>query len=385
MTISYLARQELFAMLSCQRPSGSTTERRWIQRHIDTLPDCRIDNTGNRIIRIGDAPILWSSHTDTVHQQDGYQRLHEDAQHIVRAIGSNCLGADDTAGAWLMRQMVLAAIPGLYIWHRAEEIGGVGSNFIAMHTPELLDGIKAAIAFDRYGTQSIVTHQFPGLCCSHDFAQSLSSALRLPSLQPDPTGTFTDTANYAGIISECTNVSVGYEGAHTSNESLDLVWLATLLDALLTANFSHLVYKRDPEADIGWLGGGGTYEWESGYDICELCGTQYGVTWESFDSRVFQVCRRCYYDLFGDMVQSEVTSNGAYSMPVPQTGDPSSNLGITTKTRGWKARFKGLIPYARKESNEQCMISEPLKHSIESRTHKKASRFGRKKAEANAN
>ena len=351
MTISYLARQELFAMLSCRRPSGSTTERQWIKRHIDTLPECRIDNTGNRIIRIGESPILWSSHTDTVHRQDGYQTLHEDEHHVIHVSGSNCLGADDTAGAWLMRQMVLAEIPGLYVWHRAEEIGGVGSTFIATHTPELLDGIKAAIAFDRHGTQSIVTHQFKGLCCSHEFAWSLSSALCLPSLQPDPTGTFTDTANYVGIISECTNISVGYEGAHTSSESLDLVWLATLLNALLKADFSQLVFKREPQSYIGYASGG-SYDWESQYDVCELCGTTHGVTWESLDSRVFQICRKCYYDLFGDVVQSGVASNGAHSTPAPQAGNLGSSPSVSTKTKGWKARFKGLIPYVSKGSTK---------------------------------
>ena len=46
-----------------------------------------------------------------------------------------------------MREMILAGIPGLYVFHRNEESGGAGSDWIARETPWELHGIKAAIAF----------------------------------------------------------------------------------------------------------------------------------------------------------------------------------------------------------------------------------------------
>lgn len=267
----------LLAMLSYRRPAWSKTERRFIDTFLRPL-GVREDAFGNLIKTVGDAPpeILWSSHTDTVHSIGGTQRLSI-AGDKVRADGaSNCLGADCTTGVWLMVEMIRADIPGLYIFHREEEMGGVGSDNIARKTPELLIGIKAAIAFDRKGTGSVITHQAGGRCCSDAFAQSLSDVLSgLPCpLRADSGGTFTDTANYVDLVGECTNISVGYRNQHTKGEEQDLAFALALRDALLSADLSQLVYRRFPgEVDAcAWRGGRsgpsaghgafyGTYHW----------------------------------------------------------------------------------------------------------------------------
>ncbi|BCJ91816.1 hypothetical protein IZ6_25510 [Terrihabitans soli] len=167
----------LLEMLQTKRPAGSKAERRFIKRYLKPL-GCSQDGFGNLILRIGDAPVLWSSHTDTVHREGGTQ--HVVLEGVIARLAanskSNCLGADCTAGVWLMVEMIRAGVEGLYIFHREEECGGRGSRFIATRTPELLDGIKYAIAFDRYGYQSVITHQFDR-CCSDEFGVSLSKAL----------------------------------------------------------------------------------------------------------------------------------------------------------------------------------------------------------------
>lgn len=245
----------LLEMLTYRRPASSKTERRFIREHIFPL-GMSIDDAGNVYKRIGDAPVLWSCHTDTVHRaggqqlvtvQDGYAMLPKDSL-------SNCLGADDTAGVWLMREMILAERPGLYVFHRGEEIGGVGSSHVARKGSRLLEGTLCAIALDRAGTNDVITHQ-GGRCCSDTFAQRLADKLGM-GFRPDDSGVFTDTANYVDHIGECTNLSVGYYKQHRTEECLDIPFLLSLRDRLLEIDTADLPIVRKPgEADAYDFGG----------------------------------------------------------------------------------------------------------------------------------
>jgi Peptidase family M28 len=260
--------RELCDMLSFRRPAGSKTERRFISQYLIPL-DMSSDGAGNLVKRIGTDPVLWSCHTDTVHKAGGVQRLATVGTNVVvssKETQSNCLGADDTAGVWLMAEMIRAKKPGLYIFHRGEEIGGKGSEHIAKHAPETLDGIKAAIALDRRGKNSVITHQC-GRTCSDLFANSLAALLG-DGFRPDSTGIFTDTANYTGLIGECSNLSVGYQSEHSKSESLDLPFILGLRDKLIDLDTSKIAFSRmagevDPR-DNDWSSGGiySDYEWD---------------------------------------------------------------------------------------------------------------------------
>lgn len=203
------------------------------------------DGAGNLIKRIGSAPVLWSCHTDTVHRSDGRQNVRVDDGRIRLARGdsSSCLGADDGAGVWLASEMIRAGVEGLYVFHRGEEIGGIGSTYIAEEKPDLLEGITMAIAFDRKGRDSVITHQ-GARCCSDTFALSLGKAIGL-GMEPDAYGLFTDTANYTHLIPECTNLSVGYDAAHSALESLDVPFLLKLRESLLALDVHRLKVQRD--------------------------------------------------------------------------------------------------------------------------------------------
>lgn len=237
----------LFAMLTLRRPAGSQTERNFIGEFITPL-GTNHDSFGNQFLRIGDEPILWSCHTDTVHKKAGRQKidfLGKKKVWLHPKSKSNCLGADDTSGVWLMREMAQAKVPGLYIFHRSEEIGCLGSKFIAKNTPTLLKGIKYAVALDRHGYDDVITHQSMSRCCSDKFANSLCEQLKL-DYKPSSNGVYTDTAQYTGLIGECTNVSVGYESEHTSMEKLNFQFLATLRKRLLSMDLSKLEAVRQP-------------------------------------------------------------------------------------------------------------------------------------------
>ena len=246
-----IAQQELVNMLTHRRPARSKTEVAFVDHYIDSLPQIYSDSYGNRYCKIGKAPsVLWSCHTDTVHTKDGNQSIVIDGDNVRLAKTekqSSCLGGDDSAGVWIMRQMIKRRIEGLYIFHRDEEVGGLGSDFIAKNNARELEHIQVAIALDRRGYDSVITHQ--GLrTASDDFAKSLSKQLG-GLYKPDSGGTFTDTANYKHLIPECSNLSCGYNDAHSALESQNIRFASQLLDRLCEIDFSKITVARNP-ADI---------------------------------------------------------------------------------------------------------------------------------------
>lgn len=236
-------REKLVEMLSYCRPAGSKAERKFINRYIRPLGVVE-DDYGNLLKQVGQSEVMWSCHTDTVHRRPGRQTVKV-VDDIASAVGNNCLGADCTTGVWLMIEMIRAGVSGLYIFHRDEEIGGRGSDHIARKTPQLVEGIKYAIAFDRFGLTSVITHQWGGRTCSDAFGRSLIAELGLP-MALDDGGTFTDTANYSDLVGECTNISVGYRRQHCDNETQDLAFADLLREQLIRFDESTLVSQRSP-------------------------------------------------------------------------------------------------------------------------------------------
>lgn len=277
--------EQLLTMLTYRRPERSRSEGKFIRRFLIPLK-LLVDQYGNYYKRIGTDPILWSCHTDTVHDEKGMLAVGFDGDEvgISDKDKSNCLGADDTAGIWLMVQMIKANKPGLYIFHRDEEHGRKGSQFISKSMTKQLKGIKFAVALDRKGQDSVITHQMGQRCCSTDFAKSMIDGLGL-GFKEDDTGSYTDTASYVDLIPECTNLSVGYTGAHTRFERLNLAFIFRLRKALLALDVTKLVEKRKPgEKEYksysyqgnnrtwggdggmgGWAGDGGDMGWGTTY------------------------------------------------------------------------------------------------------------------------
>jgi len=196
---------------------------------------------------------LFSAHLDTVHfldSVDGPNAIVYDKNiNIIYKDAADpdkdCLGADDGAGVWLLLEMIRAKVPGAYLFHTGEECGGIGSSWMAENAEIFLSGYDRAIAFDRKGSQDVITHQGGTRCCSDKFALDLSFKLGLTH-RPDNTGRFTDTANYTEVIPECTNVSCGYESCHTANEMLDVEYLLDLRKACLKLDWESLPVVRNP-------------------------------------------------------------------------------------------------------------------------------------------
>lgn len=181
----------------------------------------------------------------------------------------NCLGADCTTGIFIILKMIDAKVPGIYVIFEDEEIGRIGSKATY---DEILDAeitfsekgkciwetdfndkpqmkelkelapmswwipfTEKMISFDRHGTDSIITKQSGSICASDKFVEELKDVIN-PSLRgfgydgldADMGGSFTDSYSFIHIISECTNLSVGYKSQHSSAEIQNLSYLTAI-------------------------------------------------------------------------------------------------------------------------------------------------------------
>lgn len=231
----------LLEMMMYKRPHDSWSEKEFIERFIMPF-NPKQDGYGNLWVFIGERPLLWCSHVDTVHNDAGKQKIIV-KDNIISAVNSKCLGADDGAGVWIMLFLMRHQVEGTYCFHRCEERGGKGSAWIRDNYR--LTDYKWSIALDRKGYDNIVTHQRAKTkCASEEFANVLAESLE--GYKPDPTGSFTDNYNYREQIPENVNLSVGYFNQHRSSETLDIEHLVWLAQTLSEIKFEDFPCERDP-------------------------------------------------------------------------------------------------------------------------------------------
>lgn len=226
-----------------------------------------VDNLGSSSAQ---SRVMFTSHTDSIHRSATHttQKLKRDGDMITVDLAktpeSTCLGADDATGNYIMLRLLQAGVKGVYVFFRDEEIGGLGSSYFATNpmAKPLIEQLTHCISFDRMGYDSIITHQSCGRCASDMFADELGKRIKAADptgtldLFADPTGSFTDSANFADLISECSNISVGYFKQHTVKESQDIAFVEKLTAALEKVDWETLPAHRDPrEIDYGSLYG----------------------------------------------------------------------------------------------------------------------------------
>jgi len=239
---------KLIEMLRYMRPEGSDTQLDFCDEFLQPTfghPDA----LGNYTVQVGVNPRLcFTAHHDTVHKTGGMQAVvvSNGVASVADAVNSSCLGADCTTGIWLMLNMIEAGVHGTYVVHAAEEVGCKGSSGLVYDNPYWLDYTDAVISFDRKGTDSVITHQMGIRTASDEFAKSFADALNLPQLKSDTNGSYTDSNEYARVVAECTNISVGYYNQHSVAETQDLEFAELLLNHLLDADWSKIVISRDP-------------------------------------------------------------------------------------------------------------------------------------------
>ena len=247
--------------LSMMRPHNSEGTRRltdWLETKAHTLPNAMIwrDGAGNLHVdtRLNSSNrTLFVAHVDTVHRKEGPNKIKQTPTYWY-ADGA-ALGADDGAGVAMLMHLMYAGIPAYYIFTQGEECGGIGAAWLADNWRDGLVEFDRAIAFDRKGIDSVISHQGRGRCCSDVFADALSDALSADDTLmylPDNTGVYTDTAEFIDIIPECTNISVGYYSEHSDKESLDIIHLQALAERVVLIDWDSLPTDRDPTVVDAW-------------------------------------------------------------------------------------------------------------------------------------
>jgi putative aminopeptidase FrvX len=222
-------------------PHGTEADvLKWIKKPLQE------DEYGNFFIKIGESSTMFTSHFDSATSRETPVKLitfEKNGNKFVTSDGKTILGADDKAGVTVMLYMIENNIPGLYYFFAGEEVGGVGSSRLARDRRHSnLKGIKRCISFDRRGYNSVITEQMMQTCCSNKFAKSLCKQFNKYGIElsPDDTGLFTDSANFIGVIEECTNISVGYYNEHTSSEIQNMTYLESLCKVCLNIDWENI-------------------------------------------------------------------------------------------------------------------------------------------------
>lgn len=261
--------------------------------HVDGAGNLHVDN------RVKGSKTLFIAHVDTVHRDTGVNKIKKTQTHWY-ADGAP-LGADDGAGCAMLMHLIHSGVQGYYVFSQGEECGGIGAKFIANNNSALLKQFDRAIAFDRRGIDSVISHQGMGRCASDSFCQSLASALNEHNdnlmYSPDDTGVYTDTAEFTDDIPECTNISVGYYNEHGDRENLDIVHFAALATACVRVDWDALPTDRDPTVteykdygkfdtkyDTAWWKGYGVYKDDKNCNWYDYDDDEYFATEILFDA-----------------------------------------------------------------------------------------------------
>lgn len=237
-------------------PKPSTVGATWMPKPSTTLFSCHIDTVEGH----DSDEFEWTqgdgghwTKTPKAKDDDARKKLNYDPNFGLiglekDSIGGS-LGADDGAGVWLMLNMIERKVPGTYIFHRSEEVGGVGSRAMADKHAKFLEQFECAVAFDRHDTYEVIYMQGGMKCASMKFTDALCARLNSKGMKYEPSsrGVFTDTKNYRKIIPECVNIAVGYQGQHGRGETLDYAHLSALLEALCAIDWDSLPIDRDPK------------------------------------------------------------------------------------------------------------------------------------------
>ena len=215
------------------------------------------DKWGNWYLTIGKSKTLFTCHLDS-YCTDKVKVNHVIEGDKIKTDETTILGADNKAGVTVLLYLIEQNVPGTYYFFISEEpissAGWMGSGQLAYGSPKFLSQFDRAIAFDRKHYGSVITRQMAQFCCSDEFADSLIEDFKNQGveLKKDPNGYYTDTGNFIGVISECSNISVGVWNEHHKTEYVDISYVEKIAKAASKVNWEKLptVRKSGP-----WLKG----------------------------------------------------------------------------------------------------------------------------------
>ena len=268
-----------------------------------------MDSHGNYYLRIGEpeqSATIFAAHLDTANYLSGPVKhnivIGKGKRLLAQTDGKTILGADDAAGVTVLLYLIHHNVPGLYYFFVGEEKGRLGSHGAALDERQLLMGHNRVICWDRCGTTSIITHQMMERSCSDVFANDLAARYEMAGVELtlDDGGTYTDSYSLFSLVPECTNISIGYENAHSVSEVQDLDFLKRMCEASLNIAWESLPTVQD--CNDRPMEGGSWYTGSYGYYT-----GSYGYTGRISDRRAWSVSDDDYD--FTDVL--ELAANGA--------------------------------------------------------------------------
>lgn len=213
------------------------------------------DGVGNYFIKIGKSKTIFTCHMDTACGR--YEKVkHVIRDNMISTDGSTVLSGDDKNGMAILLYMIYRKVPGTYYFFQGEESGMRGARAIIAKNKAFFADFDRMVSFDRRAYHSVITHQIGKRGCSNEFALKLAEELNQHDFnyRPDPTGIFTDSAAFIGMIPECTNLSVGYFNEHSHHESTDIAFLDKLARASCLVNWEGLPIGEKIDAKPKWNG-----------------------------------------------------------------------------------------------------------------------------------
>ena len=224
-------------------------------------PGLQKDDYGNYYTVIGESDTVFTCHLDTASRTKSIVNLvsyTKDSEEFIVTDGTSILGADDKSGVTILMYMIAKGVPGVYWFFIGEERGGLGSRHVANNIDNypFMKGKMKCVSFDRRNYFSVITKQMGVDCCSNEFAQQICQQMTANGLKMnlDPTGVFTDSANFIDLIPECTNISVGYFNEHTHQEMQNMTFLEKLCKASVACNWAGMTVHRKMSSDLESFG-----------------------------------------------------------------------------------------------------------------------------------
>lgn len=212
------------------------------------------DSVGNYYYEIGNSDTLFTTHLDTYSEEHEkvMQFEDEDDEYIIFTDGNTILGGDNKLGCSILIGMIEMRIPGTYYFFLGEEpilSGGCwGSRNALKNHPEFFTKFKRCIAFDRREYGSVVIRQMGRMSSSRTFMKAIADKLKeFGNIEFDDKssyGYYTDTATFMDVIPECTNISAGGFGEHTTREYVDLNYTYNVFQTALKVKWDELPTER---------------------------------------------------------------------------------------------------------------------------------------------
>ena len=213
----------------------------------------KIINRDKYLFGIGNIPILLVAHLDTVHiVKPSLQDLifkNEILSCLHKEMG---IGADDRAGVCAIIEILQSGWRPSVLFCQEEEIGCVGAKKageeLQLEIPEIIDGLQFMIELDRCGREDAVFYdcgnkEFQKMILSYGFEENYGSFSDISELSP--------AWDLASV-----NLSIGYSGAHTKKETLDMIAYRATIDKvkkILSGNHSKIYDYQELRWDRDWL------------------------------------------------------------------------------------------------------------------------------------